>query len=351
MARAKWVDARVDELLPRVPYFHVVFTLPHELNPIILHNKRKLYTLLFKSSSDTVKQVGSQRLGGAQMGFTAVLHTWSQKLMDHPHVHMIVPGGGLSPDHTQWVPTPENYLLPTKGLSAVYRGKFLEALERMHGELEFPEVIKKFADPGCFKNLLRKAVQNDWVVYAKQPFSGPKQVLNYLGNYTHRIAISNFRLVKHEDGVVHFLYRDRKTNESKVMALPALEFLRRFLLHVLPPKFVRLRHYGLLGSRLKNTNLKTCRTILLPESLAVSTPSPVATQAEPSPEQQKDPSDWMQWLKEKTGVDLKKCKACKTGNMHRARTLQPTVRASLAHKFWTYSKNQPPASPPRLDTS
>ena len=325
LARSRWVEARKSELLP-VPYFHVVFTIPHVLNPLVLCNKKPLYELLFRTVSETLKEVGARRLGGAELGFTAVLHTWGQNLMDHPHLHLIVPGGGLSSDGQRWIPTPEHFLLPTPVLSEVFQGKFVNRLERMREQLSYPGSIAGLKEPGRFKHLLRAAVEKRWVVYAKRPFAGPEAVLNYLGNYTHRVAISNYRILKLENDHVHFRYRDRKTRESKVMVLHATEFMRRFLLHVLPPKLVRMRHYGILGSRMKKLKLETCRQILLP-------PAPIATR--PSVPTPQAPSDWKQWLKEKTGVDLDSCRACGARAMRETFVLKPRLRAHLRSRdFW-----------------
>lgn len=311
LAQARWVEAREGELLP-IAYFHVVFTLPHVLNPLILRNKKALYELLFKSVSETMKEVAARRMKGAQVGFTAVLHTWGQNLMDHPHLHLIVPGGGLSPDGKSWIKTPENYLLPTKILSEVFRGKFLSSLEKMRDKLIYPGAIEELKDPGRFKNLLRKATENRWVVYAKRPFAGPKQVLNYLGNYTHRVAISNSRLIKIENDHVHFHYKDYRSGGSKVMVLHASEFMRRFLLHTLPRKFVRIRHYGIMGSRFKKQKLEHSRA-------ALKVPPTPAAQTE------KASLDWKQWLKQKTGIDLSRCRKCENGEMREVLSFSPRL--------------------------
>jgi hypothetical protein len=333
------VAARSGELLP-VAYFHVVFTLPHVLNPLIRANKKQLYELLFRSVSETLKEVGARRLRGAEMGFTAVLHTWGQKLTEHPHLHLIVPAGGLSPDRKSWVPTPANYLLPLKVLAEVFRGKFLSRLEQMRAELTYPAAIGELKDPGRFKNLLIKSAEKPWVVYAKRPFAGPKAVLNYLGNYTHRIAISNFRILKCENDHVHFRYRDYKTGETKIMALHAKEFLRRFLLHVLPSRFVRMRHYGLLGSRSKQDKLARSREILTPPAHAVDAPLPGNSIS----------SDWKQWLKEKTGVDLARCRACGQAGMREVMVLKPRFH-TRARDLW--KNTGPPFATPSVkwDTS
>jgi hypothetical protein len=311
LARARWREAREGELLP-VPYFHVVFTLPHVLNPLILCNQQILYELLFRSVSQTLKQVSLRKLKGASLGFIAVLHTWGQNLMYHPHLHLIVPGGGLSADESKWVKTPENYLLPTKVLSEVFRGKYLSELERLRPDLRYPGSAAEYENPGRFKNLLIQAASKPWVVYVKRPFAGPKQVLNYLGNYTHRIAVSNHRILKLENHHVTFRYRDyRDGGKNKEMKLHASEFMRRFLLHVLPSRFVRIRHYGMLGSRFKKQRLEKVRTILGAKS--TDEPQAQATSAT---------SNWEQWMKEKTGVDPRRCRSCKDGTLTKIITLE-----------------------------
>ena len=332
LARARWLEAREDELLP-VPYFHGVFTLPHALNPLVLNNQSALYGLLFKTVAETLTQVAARKFEGASLGFTAVLHTWGQTLMPHPHLHLIIPGGGLSPDQTRWQPTPENYLLPTRVLSQVFRGKYLEALEKLRPELEYPGALREFQNTGRFKNLLIQAASQDWVVYAKRPFAGPKQVLNYLGNYTHRVAISNYRLLKIEDDHVHFRYRDyRDDNKQKVMALHAREFMRRFLLHVLPSRFVRIRHCGLLGSRSKKRNLEKARTILGVTRTEVAEPA-VAEKEKPATAT----ADWKTWLKAKTGRDVTRCASCKDGRLIRIRELERWPwrrRSAVGRSLW-----------------
>jgi hypothetical protein len=235
-------------------------------------------------------------------------------------------------------------------LSDVFRGKFLSSLERMRDELSYPGSIAELKEPGRFKHLLRAAAEKRWVVYAKRPFAGPEQVLNYLGNYTHRVAISNHRILKLENDQVHFRYRNRKTGESQVMVLHATEFLRRFLLHVLPSKLVRMRHYGILGSRMKRLKLEACRQILLPPAAIGTT---TTTPAVPAPPQAT--SDWKQWLKEKTGIDLERCRACGAqGSMRQTRELKPRLRAHpRSRDFWkkTPDSAQPRAGPAVRDTS
>ena len=286
------MENRVKDLLP-VPYFHVVFTIPHELNHIALQNKRVVYDILFKSAADTLKEVAYRKFGG-EIGFTAVLHTWGQNLMDHPHLHMIVAGGALTPNKQSWVSCKTDYLLPLKILSTVFRGKFLSTLEDSYEELSFHGRLTPLREKERFQELLTTASNNTWVVYAKKPFAGPKQVLNYLGQYTHRIAISNHRLIKVEDGKIYFLYRDyADDNKKKVQALDAREFMRRFLLHVLPKKFVRLRHYGFLGNRLRQEKLSACRGIL-----------------KVNPPETPKEKTWKERLKELTGRDVDLCPQC-----------------------------------------
>lgn len=265
--RAAWVDARLERLLP-VEYFHVVFTLPEQLHPLILKNRRTLYALLFKAASETLLELAAdpQRLG-AQLGITAVLHTWGQNLLFHPHLHCVVTGGGLSPDGKRWVPTREGYLLPVQVLSRLFRGKFLARLKQLYksGQLTLTGSVSHLAVPSVFQQLLDRLYRTKWVVYAKPPFGGAPQVYRYLGRYTHRVALSNSRLISMRDGRVRFQYKDYADGQkSKRMTLSAEEFLRRFLLHVLPKGFVRIRHYGLLASPNVQTKLKRCQWLLGP---------------------------------------------------------------------------------------
>ncbi len=261
--KTKWVQSRVDELLP-TDYFHIVFTISNHLNPIALQNKRLFYSLLFDSVSSTIKEVAKnpKRLG-ANTGFFCVLHTWGQKLTDHPHIHVVIPKGGLSLDKRKWVLPKGDFLLPNRVLSKVFRAKFLEALFNSFSELEFHGKMGNLSDKNAFLMLLHKSKEKDWVVYAKKPFAGPKQVLKYLGKYTHRIAISNYRIIRVENEKVTFSYKDYADNSNlKELTLTVVEFMRRFLLHVLPPSFVRIRHYGLFGSKFKKKNLELCRYLL-----------------------------------------------------------------------------------------
>jgi hypothetical protein len=244
----------------------VVFTLPHRLAPLVLQNKKVLYGLLFRTSAETLLEVARnpKRLG-AEIGFFSVLHTWSQKLNIHPHVHCVVPAGGLSPDHTRWVRSRDNYFLPKEVLREVFRGKFVDALEQafQNGQLRFEGDLKLLAQPKIFAAWLRPLYRQDWVVYLKRPFGGPEYVLQYLGRYTHRVAISNHRLVSFADGQVTFRWRDSAHhNEQKLLSLSVDEFLRRFLLHILPKSFVRIRNFGFLANRKRATLLPLCFQLL-----------------------------------------------------------------------------------------
>jgi len=257
-AREQWIAARRRELLP-TRYVHVVFTLPHRLAPLVLQNKKVLYDLLFRTSAETLLEVARDpRHLGAEIGFFSVLHTWSQKLGIHPHVHCVVPAGGLSLDHTRWVRSRKNYFLPKQVLREVFRGKFVEALKQafQNGQLHFQGDLTLLAQPKTFAAWLRPLYRQDWVVYLKRPFGGPEYVLHYLGRYTHRVAISNHRLVSLADGQVTFRWRDSAHhNEQKLLTLSLDEFLRRFLLHLLPKGFVRIRHFGFLANRKRATLL------------------------------------------------------------------------------------------------
>lgn len=274
-ARAAWLEARRSELLP-VPYFHVVFTLPEPLARLAWQNKPLLYNLLFRCAAETLQQIAAdpEHLG-AEIGFLAVLHTWGQNLMHHPHVHCVVPGGGLSLDSTRWIGCRDDFFLPVRVLSRLFRGKFLARLKQAlaEGKLSFHGQLTKWASVEGFERLLAECFQNEWVVYAKRPFGGPEQVLKYLARYTHRVAISNHRLIALEDGQVTFRWKNyAQDNRQETMTLPAVEFLRRFLLHILPSGFVRIRQYGLLANCHRAAKLARCRELL----------APAATPAEPA---------------------------------------------------------------------
>src|SRR5437763_716405 len=264
-ARDRWIEARREELLPK-RYIHVVFTLPRHLAPLVLQNKKLIYDLLFRTSAETLLEVARdpQHLG-AEIGFFSVLHTWSQKLDIHPHVHCVVPAGGLSLDHTHWVPASERFFLPCEVLRKVFRGKFVDALKQAfrNGQLRFHGDLTLLAQPKIFAAWLRPLYRTDWIVYLKPPFGGPQFVLQYLGRYTHRVAISNHRLVSFIDGQVTFRWRDSAHhNQQKLKTLSVDKFLRRFLLHILPKGFVRIRHFGFLANRRRTKLLPLCSQLL-----------------------------------------------------------------------------------------
>jgi hypothetical protein len=264
-ARFKWLQSRSAELLP-VPYFHVIFTLPHELSALALGNKRIIYDLLYRVSAEALLELARDpKHLGADIGFLGVLHTWGQNLEHHPHIHYIVPAGGLAADGSRWINGSDRFFLPVVALSRVFRGKFTAALQDLYtaNKLQFHSSLQQTACPENFHRFLRTLFTTDWVVYAKPPFGGPDQVLRYLTRYTHRVAISNYRLVNLRDGQVSFLWRDyAHGSKQKIMTLSAHEFLRRFLLHVLPGGLVRIRHFGLFANRKRGDTLARCRILL-----------------------------------------------------------------------------------------
>ena len=266
--RAKWLEARQAELLP-VEYFHVVFTLPEQMAEIAFFNQETVYNILFRATAETLLTIGRDRKHlGAEIGFFAVLHTWGQNLLHHPHLHCVVPGGGLSPDQEHWISCLPGFFLPVQVLSRLFRRLFLEQLEDAfyRKQLRFPGSIGPFGDAFAFDDLLHSHEDKEWVVYAKPPFGGPEQVLAYLGRYTHRVAISNHRLISLEDGQVTFQWKDYRSEQrekSKVMTVEADEFQRRFLIHTLPAGFQRIRHYGFLANCHRTDKLEYCRSLLM----------------------------------------------------------------------------------------
>jgi len=282
LSRARWLDRQTKHLLP-VEYFHVVFTLPATLADLVLANPRLLYDCLFQAGAQTLRAVAAnpKRLG-AQIGMLLVLHTWGQNLHHHPHVHAVVTGGGLACNAQgvvetppRWVACRPGFFLPVRVLSRVFRGKFLERLRQAFdgGELVFPGTLATLAQPDAFARWLTPLYRQEWVVYAKPPLGGPEQVLKYLARYTHRVAISNQRLLSLEDGQVTFRYKDYAAdNRSKTLTLSGEEFLRRFVQHVLPRGFVKIRHYGLLAPRGRDERLATCRRLLLPALITIPSP-------------------------------------------------------------------------------
>ena len=264
-AGLRWLRAREAELLP-TRYVHAVFTLPRELAPVALQNKKVIFNLLFRASAETLLEIArDSRHLGAEIGFFSVLHSWDQRLLFHPHVLCILAAGGLSPDHTQWIGSSRRFFLPVKVLSRVFRGKFIAGLKAAFhaGDLHFHGTLMHLSQPRIFAAWLRTLFRHDWVVYAKRPFGGPEHALRYLGAYTHRVAISNRRLIALEDGNISFRWRDSAHgNKKKRMTLPVDEFLRRFLLHLLPRGFVRIRNFGFLANRRRASLLPLCRQLL-----------------------------------------------------------------------------------------
>ena len=310
MATAKWVEARLAEVLA-VPYFHGTFTVPHKLNPLIHCNKKVALGILFDAVSQTLLQFGRNQ--GGLLGITAVLHTWDRQLNDHYHLHCLVPAGMLSLDRTRWIPLDPKFLFPVRALSKVFRAKFLDHLEEAFaaGKLAFPGRTAHLTDPDEFARLMRQVngERNPWVVDCRPPFAGPRTVVDYLARYTHRTAISNHRIVDIDDGKVTFTYKDRKDdNQVKSTALPADEFIRRFLLHVLPDGFQRVRHYGLFANRNKRDNLARCRELL---------DTPQATRPEPESTRER--------MLRLTGIDIALCPHCRKGTLHFVGTLPPSL--------------------------
>jgi predicted Zn-ribbon and HTH transcriptional regulator len=299
LAKVKWLDKQKSELLP-TGYFHLVFTLPHELNPLILVNKKPLINILFQSVWQTLAQFAQRRLGGT-LGITAVLHTWDQTLLDHFHLHCLVPAGVLSFDRNRWVSARQDFLFPVKALSLVFRAKFLDSLKKSfdQNKLLFVGQIAPWADARSFNALLERLRKNPWVVYAKKPFGSPAHVLDYLGRYTHRVALSNNRIRAIHNGEVTFAYRDRKNQDRrKLMTLDAEEFIRRFLLHVIPKGFMRVRHYGFLANHSKDC-LSNCRQLI---GLTPAPPPPL----------QRSVEELMLAL---TGIDIHRCPLCQKGTL------------------------------------
>ena len=264
------MEARGAELLP-VPYIHIVFTLPTQLGPLALQNKKTVYGILFRAAWETVRELAKDsKYLGAKIAMLSVLHTWGSNLMHHPHLHCIVPGGGISPDGEQWISVKQSakrkaFFLPVRVMSRVFRGKFIQHLKAAFrkGKLAFYGSLSSLNDTEQFEKLLDSSVKQDWVVYCKRPFGGPRQVLKYLARYTHRVAIANSRLVGYENGKVRFRWKDyRNGSKTKTMQLDATEFMRRFLIHILPIGFVRIRHHGFLANRNRGDNLEKCRKLL-----------------------------------------------------------------------------------------
>jgi Putative transposase/Transposase zinc-binding domain len=312
LQKEKWIEARCEDLLP-IQYFHVVFTIPSELNPLVIMNQKVMYNVLFRSVSETLMELSmNPKHLGARTGFIGILHTWGQNLMDHPHIHCVVPGGGLSPDETRWVSCRKGFFIPVRVISALFRGKFLDYLKNSFesGDLIFPGSIRHLKDPGTFEAFRSQFYHKKWVVYCKPPFDGAEGVLKYLGRYTHRIAISNNRILKVQDGTVSFRWRDYADGDKqKTMTLRADEFIRRFLLHVLPHRYVRIRHFGLLANRSRKDNIALCRE-LLGSCKAVT-------------KEKEKPEAWQDQLLRICGIDINTCPVCKKGTILSVELLFP----------------------------
>jgi len=314
VATERWLAARRREVLP-IPYFHVVFTLPHELNPLAQSHPRVIYRLLFQAAASTLTRFGRdpRHLGG-DLGVTAVLHTWGQTLTQHVHIHCVVTGGALAPDGTRWISARPNFLFPVRALAKVFRGRYLAGLQRAcaRGELHLTGGLAPLAEPAAFAAWLAALHQQAWVVYCKPPFAGPEHVLAYLGRYTHRVALSNDRLLALADGRVRFRWRDYADGDRvKVMELDADEFLRRFLLHVVPDRFVRIRHFGLLANRRRAATLAQCGALLAQPPLAAA-PEVESVRA---------------LLLRVMGVDIERWPVCQLGVMQPLAVLPPVLGA------------------------
>ena len=321
LTKEKWLMKRQQDLLP-ISYFHVVFTIPDELKPLALVNQRLIYQILFQAASETLMDLANDpRHIGGQIGVIAVLHTWGQNLMDHLHLHCIVTGGGLAADGQQWVypkkMTPnKDFFIHVNIISDLFKKKFLAYVKQYYqtGQLKFAGKVEYLKDETEFKQLLNKLYAKKWVTYCKKPFGGVEHVLRYLGRYTHRVAISNHRIVKVEDGKVTFKWRDyRDNNETKLMTLDALEFIRRFLLHILPDRFYKIRYYGILSNRNHQTKLALCKKLL---EVAINWA-----------EELKVSVGWEELLLELTGIDVRQCPQCQQGRMVRKQVM---IRCSHA---------------------
>jgi hypothetical protein len=331
LKQAKWLAERLERLLP-VHYFHLVVTLPHELKPLARYNPEFVFNLLFESVSRALQQFARdyERLQ-AQVGFTAVLHTWDQDLNLHPHLHLVVTGGGLSEDGERWIPAGNSFLLPVRALSKIIRGKFMEALEKAFREGRLQGKVQGLEGPVQFQRFSRKLKRKKWVVYAKGSFGGSQNAYHYLSRYTHRVAIANHRLVSLAEGKVSFRARDNsRPGHQRLVTITAPEFIRRFLLHVLPPRFVKIRHYGLMAPGNAKTKLEKARALLrLPKPPAHKEPK--GQKLDPPSE----PKTWQEMLQALTGVDLTTCPNCGQGRLIRRRLI--ASKDILAPTIWDSS--------------
>lgn len=311
LKKAEWLDARQAELLP-VDYFHIVFTLPDSLAAMALQNKQVVYDILFRAAAETLRRIAADpKHLGAEIGFIAILHTWGQNLMHHPHIHCLAPGGGLSPEGNRWISSRKSFFLPVRVLSRLFRRLFTEYIRDAYGKrnLHFHGSLQHLEEEQAFYRVLALSEKKEWVVYAKPPFGGPSQVLDYLGRYTHRVAISNNRLLNLDNGMLTCAWKDyRNNNRKSTMTLEAEEFIRRFLLHVLPSGFVRIRHYGILANRHREQKLQQCR-----KALNVGAP----------PALHPEPGDWKARYEALTGQSLMVCPICRKGHMMCIEVVQP----------------------------
>ena len=314
--RTKWVESRKAELLP-IDYHHVVFTIPEQLNDLVLRNKPQLYKILFAASAATLQTIAADpRHLGAQIGFFSVLHSWGQNLLFHPHIHCVATGGGISPDGTRWVSSKPGFFLPVRVLSRLFRRLFLEALEDAFRQdlLHFPGKIGALRKPAAFFQLTASLRRTEWVVYSKPPFGGPHRVLEYLGRYTHRVALDNRRILHVGDGKVTFQYKQYRSadaHKSRTMTLAADEFIRRFLLHELPRRVPRIRHYGLFAGRTKRRNLAQCRELLeIPAESLLPTAAQIQAAILPVPDA------------------FRRCPVCLIGSMVRVARIAPLPQNS-----------------------
>ena len=331
LKQAKWLEERTERLLP-VTYFHLVVTFPHELNPIALWNQRLVFTIFFDAACRALLEfaVSYERLR-AQVGFTAVLHTWDQDLKFHPHLHIVVTGGGLSPEGDRWISAKNSFLVPVKALSKIIRAKFTQSLEEtfQKGALKGnSQCLKNSAE---FKRFLRKLRRKKWIVYCKEPFGGSQKVYHYLSRYTHRVAISNHRLVSFTNGNISFHARDNNNVGGKrLVTTPVEEFIRRFLLHILPPRFVKIRHFGLLAPCNAKTKLETARTL-------ISQQEP-PSEGEPAPHKldtSTTTKTWQEMIHHLTGIDLTTCPQCGKGRLIRFKLTG--IEHILAPPIWDSS--------------
>ncbi len=310
LAKARWLEARRAELLP-VEYFHVVFTVADQINAIALQNQRTVYNILFRTTAQTLRTIAADpKHLGAEIGFLAVLHSWGQNLLAHLHLHCIVPGGGFDPEKREWIACRPGFFLPVRVLSRLFRRLFLEALGKAFdkGELEFHGSLIDLRSAERFDEYLKPARQKEWVVYAKPPFGGPEKVLDYLGRYTHRVAISNHRILDVAEGKVTFSWRDyRRGKRKRTMTLDAEEFIGRFMLHILPRGFVRIRQFGFLANRHRTEKLDQARELLHAETLPTTD----------------EPETWEDLLQRLTGKDPTLCPECREGRLITIKILPP----------------------------